>query len=336
MRVNYGTAKVQLAPYIANGTCPTDPIVGETINDACARLIDSGKWKNSIRRGTICHRSGIITFPQEIETILEFADCGVPVTTNNAWYEFLPGGPFQLDNQCNSWPALVERGTGFCTAFDNTEGMKVRLYSDWAQDDGKAVLLQGINSDGNEVQTLDGSDVVNGEILIANNATPPISTITWKAAGIRVVQKELTVGPLRLYQVDPATNENAGLLAVYQPNEEIPSYRRYYYGACLHGCNTDDGETTIRYRPLSFLAKIAHVPLVNDTDVIPITAAGALKNMVIALWMEKTNNPDMAAKYEARAIQCLMNELKQYQGSQVHMKSIVPGFGNRAPAYSRY
>lgn len=76
------------------------------------------------------------------------------------------------------------------------------------------------------------------------------------------------------------------------------------------------------------------MPLVRDTDMVPITAAGALKNMVQAIWLEKVYRPQEADAYEQRAIRCLMNELKQSMGATSVIKSIWPGFGNRAMVYS--
>jgi hypothetical protein len=331
MRLNLKQAIDQLLPYINNGGCDRDA-ARDVINDACDRLIDSGKWVGSIRKIAFCHKAGVITLPPEVGSVLGFSDCNTPVSVHNSWYEYLPGGPGQL-NDCRHANVLVERGDGYPCAFDVTKGYKVRLYNDWPQDDGKAVLIQGINRDGNRVQTEADGEVVDGEILIANASTPPTGTVEWGEGGIKVVQKEITEGPLRLYQVDPVTGENAGLLAVWGPNEEFPSYRRYFYGAC-QGYVDCEGSKQPRYRPLTFLCKIRHVPLVRDTDMVPITASGALKNMVQAIWLEKVYRPQEAAIYEQRAIQCLMNELKQHQGSIQVLKSSVPGFGNRAPVYS--
>lgn len=330
MRLNLATAKEQLGGYINNGSCD-DSQVTAVINDACDRLMESGKWAGSIRRIAFCHQAGLITLPAEVESVLAAADCRAPVQLMNEWFEFLPGGPGQLSD-CGHALDIVPRENSPC-AFNVSKGYKVRLYSDWAEDDGKAVLLQGINADGNRVQTQDNGEIIDGEGLIANNVNPPTGTVEWAEGGIKVVQKEPTHGPLRLYQVDPDTDQNAGLLAVWGPNEEFPSYRRFFYGACK-GYVDCDGESQPRYRPLTFLCKIRHVPLVRDTDMVPITAPGALKNMVQAIWLEKCYRPQEAEVYEQRAIRCLMNELKQHQGPTQVLKSSVPGFGNRAPVYS--
>lgn len=321
MVINYGQAKQQLASVVKNGLCPDDPEVGQYINEACARLVDSGKWKGMIRPVAICHRAGLFTLPWDVDTILAASDCGVPVSVNNQFYEFLPGGPFKM-SECNPWREIAERGENYCTAFDITGAMKIRVYNDLAQDNGKAILFQGINDDKNWVQTVDGGDVVDGEPIIFNNATPPVTTTTWTK--LEAVQKELTQGYIRIYQVDPDTNENMGLLSVYHPNEENISYRRYFYGNfCRNRCN--DGEE--KYHPLQFLCKVRFTPLVRDTDLVPITAPGALKNMVQALWPERNGQLDVAQAFEQRAINYLQNELKQSQGSNQYVKSIIPGCG---------
>lgn len=332
MRINFQQARESVKDFVENGVCEaSNPKVGNYVNRACARLVDSGKWVGQIKRIAFCHRAGLLTMPPEVETVLQLSDCGVPVTVSNEWFSFLPGGPWQM-SQCNPWIAMEDRGDNWPVAFDVMDGYKVRLFSDWTQDDGSAVLLQGYNSDGNWVQTESGGEIVDGEILIANNATPPTSVTTWGPGGIRVVQKQVTDGPLRLYQVNPDTDAVAGFLAQWGPNEENPAYRRYFYGAfCGRLCNPSDEEDNNRYHPLTFLCKMRFIPLVRDTDMVPITAPGALENMVQALWFEKINQLELAVGYQQRAEQCLQNELRQYQGAINHMGSRIAGFGNHAP-----
>lgn len=330
MLANVAQTRIALAPYVKNGVCPDDPAVLQYINEACDRLIDSGKWKGLIAKIHMCHRAGVITLPRDVETVLQSSDCGAPVTINNEWFEYLPGGPWQLD-QCNAWPVMVDRGDNWPTTFDITGNMLIRVYNDLSVDNGKTLLFQGTDENDNRVQTLVDGEWVDGEVFIFNNATPPVSTVTWKQ--IESAQKELTTGYIRVYQVDPNTMENAGLLAIYHPNDEFPAFRRLYYANfCVTRCS--DETPTQRYHPLTFLVKKRHVPLVRETDMVPITASGALKNMCMALWLERNNQRDLADQYEAKAVSCLQNELKQSQGAQVRMKSQIVGFGNYAPARS--
>jgi len=329
MLINVAQARTSLSPYVgAGGVCANDDRVLEYLNEACARLIDSGKWVGLIRKINICHRAGLMTLPRDVETVLAASDCGVPITIRNSWYEFLPGGPFRM-SECNPWPALAERGDNYCTAFDITGTMKIRVYNDLSVDNGKFILLQGTNEDGNRVQTLNDGEYVDGEILTYSNTTPPVTTVNWTK--LECIQKTLTTGYIRIYQVDPDTLENKGLLVELHPNDLIPSFRRYYYGGfCRSQCDSEEEA----YHPFTFLVKTRFNNLVQDTDIVPITASGALKNMFMAIWQERNNQIDLAQKYEARAVSCLQNELKQSQGSQVTMASKIPGFGNRAAAYS--
>lgn len=329
-QTSVATARVQLAPIINNGVCPDDPAVLPVINEACERLVESGKWKGMIRLIRMCHRAGVLTLPREVETVLAASKCGVPFEVTNQWFSFLPGGPFNM-SECNPWNMMTEYGTNWATVFDITGVMLVRVYNDLSIDDGKAILLQGTNGDGNRVQTLQDGIWNDGEVVICNNANPPVTLTTW--TNIEAVQKELTTGYVRIYQVNPDTMQNAGLLAEYHPNDTEPTFRRYKYGGyCQTSC---DGETSgQKYHPFTFLCKIRHVPLVRETDILPITAPGAMKNMCQAIWMEKNNNLDLAAQYEARAVQYLQNELKQAQGSRVGLKSVIPGFGYGPPVRS--
>lgn len=330
MVINFGTAKESLAPYIANGVCPTDDRVAPTINEAIARLIDSGKWVGLIKKISLCHRAGLMTLPRDVETVLEASVCDVPITVRNQWFEFLPGGPFRM-SQCNPWPALAERGDNYCTAFDITGVKKIRVYNDLSVDDGKFILLQGTNGDGNRVQTQNSGEWVDGEILTLNNATPPVTDVSWTK--LECIQKTLTTGFLRIYQVNPDTMENVGLLVELHPNDTIPSFRRYFYGGfCRSLCDEDNNEQ--RYQPFTFLVKTRFNSLVQDSDIVPITASGALKNMCMAIWQERNNQLNLAQAYESRSIAILQNELKQSQGSQVSMKVSIPGFGNGPAARS--
>lgn len=330
MLMNVETARKSLAPYVENGVCSDSEKVLQYLNEACERLFDAGKWEGTIAKIRICHRAGVITLPREVETILEAADCGVPVQMNSEWYEFLPGGPWEI-NHCNPRTQMVDMGSDYCTTFDITGVKYLRVYSDLSVDNGKTILLQGTDENGNRVQTMQDGAWVDGEVFVLNSANPPISTVKW--SNIESVSKELTTGYVTVVQVNTDTLGNVGLIAKYHPNDEFPTFRRVKYGAyCYNNCG--DGEPTEKYHPLTFLCKKKFNPLVRETDMVPITASGALKNMVQALYYEKSNQIELAAAYEAKAIQILQNQLKQSQGAQVRMGSKIPGFGYRPAAWS--
>lgn len=326
--INFKEAKQKLKPYINKGTC-NDAVAGLKINEALERIIDGGKWKGTICKFAFCHEGGCLTMPREVESILGAVECSYPLNIQSMWYAFQGNGWGQLSSTNKPWGNVEDRGDGYVTQFDLSEDSYLRVYTDLTEATGSKVLIQGYDDNGNRVQTNVGGEWIDGEYVSLNGGPNLTTTLFSRITGIQFHNANGDLakrnGYVRIYAYDGSVNTK--LLGIYHPNDEIPSFRRYYYPGYLGnsgcGCSNSDSDSPL---PILVLAKIRFVEMVRDTDILPISSIGALKNMCQALYYEENENLEKAQAYEAQAIRILNNQLKQYQGGMVARPKVdIPG-----------
>jgi len=136
---------------------------------------------------------------------------------------------------------------------------------------------------------------------------------------VDAINKTATKGWVRVYAVDPTTGAES-CVAILAPDETLPMYRRY----AIPGFENQQGSV------VTVLAKRKFIPVTSDDDDLIVTNLGALKMMAIAIEKEENNNLNEAAKYEAKALDLLREELREVQGSaigrpQVQMEAFAMG-----------
>lgn len=303
--------------------CPDDPRIPKYLNEAVIRLLPRGQWRGTVVRYQVCLTDDCISWPRQIETILAWAQFNGPGIIRSHYYEFLGFGPGLFSScsnalgttwsyggvACGSGGQLVDRG--LAVAFDDLCGANktIRAYIDYPVDEGEVLLLQGLDSNGNWILT-DGGEV-NGEEL--SLALPYVqSTKTWRA--LSGVQKPVTKGPVRLYEYDTVTGLQR-LLAVYEPDETLPEYRRSLVPglSCSSGCgSTTDG--VCEQKRVTVLAKLKFVPVRLETDYLLIGNTAALKDMVQAIKKREDNLISESVAYEQSAVAELERELSNFHG----------------------
>lgn len=302
--------------------CAGDPRFYGFANQAMVRLLPRGQWRGTVVRYRFCvGPSACLTWPRQIESILAWAMCGRGGTIRSHYYEFLGYGPGQFATGCSSTASptgccfasapcgngseLVDRG--LAVAFDDIcgTGKKIRVYRDLAVDDGKTILLQGLDLNGNPVLTDNGN--VNGEEITF--AAPFVDTSTvWFPNGLTGVQKEATKGPVRLYEYDPVTALQR-LLAIYEPDETLPEYRCSIVPGVACGRDSDCEQTSI-----IVLAKLKFVAVKAPTDYLLISNPAALKDMFQSIKKRQDNLISEAVAYEQSAVAELERELANFHG----------------------
>lgn len=307
--------------------CPGDPRIYGYLNQAVVRLLPRGQWRGTVVRYRFCvGPSACLTWLRQIESILAWSMCGRGGTIRSHYYEFLGYGPGQFNTGCSSGGSggcssgctfngepcgnggqLIDRG--LTVAFDSIcgTGKKIKVYNDLAIDDGKTILLQGLDENGNPVLTNVGE--TPGEVVTFNAMTPPVSNTIWFPDGLAGVQKEPTKGPIRLYEYDPNTTLQR-LLAIYEPDETLPEYRRSVIPGLACGSGNDDCEQT----SIIVLAKLKFVPVKVPTDYLLIGNPAALKDMVQSVKKRQDNLISEAVAYEQSAVAELERELADFHG----------------------
>lgn len=299
-----------VAPAVARvlGFCQTDQRVYDYINEASRRLLQKGMFAGTYGRFTIYPANGCITWPRQIETIESVATCcGGPGQVRNQWYEFNETGYGLISSNTCLGNQLIDRGT-VVTYRDMSGGTNsyVRAYPGHASDVGKTLIVQGYDANGQWIRTLDGSTWIDGEKLTL--ALTYVQS-TNKFTSITGVIREATNTVTRLYEYNATTLLELDL-AVYEPTETLPQYRRTFLTGRCH----DDSETN---DPVTVMAKLRHVNVSTGNDYVIPPCEPAIKLMVQAIRKEECDLLQEAAVFEGKAVQTLQEQTMHYLGDAV-------------------
>jgi hypothetical protein len=309
----------------AIGVCVDDARVYEYINQACRRLLHKGLWAGAYGRFTIHTVGGCITWPRQIETIEAVADCCGVGTVRNQWFEFQETGYGLLNgNQVCVGKQLVDRGT-VVSYRDMSGGTNsyLRVYRGDDSDIGKKITLQGIDANGNWIRTQDGSGKwIDGEELII---AAPYTQSTKKFTTLTGVIREATNTASRLYEYNATTLLETDL-AVYDPDETLPQYRRSYLA---DRCNNEED------KPVTVMAKMRHINATSVNDYLIPPCPDAIKLMVMAIRKEENDLIQEAVAYEAKAVQAVQEQTMQYLGDAVATIRMV-GVGLNGGGFSQW
>lgn len=303
MKLTFG----ELKPLIANaiGKCDDSDEVASYTNQAARRLLTRGMFAGCYGRFTIAVTDGCITLPRQIESIITAASCCGQVTVRNQWYEFNEGGYGLMDKDRSIGSQLVDRGT--VPAYrDMTGGTNsyVRVYLGDSSDAGKTITLQGYDQNGNWVRTLNSGVWIDGEKLTLAGT---YVQSTKKFTALTGVIRDATNTVQRLYEFN-ATDSTELDLAVYDPDETLPQYRRMFWGGICESADT---------RYLTVMARMRHIDVANDNDYVIPPCPDAIKLMVKAIDFEEKNLPNESMIYEQKAVAELLNATRAYLGEAV-------------------
>jgi hypothetical protein len=230
------------------------------------QAISRGRWWGTTQLVQFClGDSGCLVLPRQV-AVIEAANLGAQhVQMRNAWYEFIkPHAACENlccnDDNCNCGcgPANMS-DMGTVASFNTTTGSnkKLRVYPSQIADIGKKIIFQGNDSNGIWVRTEIDGVIQDGEEVTL--ALPFVDTdTTWGPGAPVAVVKEITQYRVLVYAVDPDDNETQ--LAIYEPTETEPAYRRVKlapYRNCSSGCNSNS---------LWAIVSLDHVPIVNNSD----------------------------------------------------------------------
>jgi hypothetical protein len=207
----------------------------------------------------------------------------------------------------------------------------LRVYaSDQADiDANKRVLLQGLDSNGNIINTQDGFNQVTGEFV---ELATPFSQGAYLYSQINGIQKDTTSGTVQIFQVDPTSGAQV-LLATLQPTETTSIYRRYYFHnlprTCCPSSNTNacTGSGTTTDITVTALAKLEPLPAYSDTDYLVIQNLEAMILEAESLRLSGVDNrasKEMSQERHLQAVRLLNGELTHYLGKNNPAVNFAP------------
>lgn len=254
------------------GNCDDDKLL-KWIGDAVALIANKGDMEgfkgyvdvctagcgcvSSASRST-CNREGgcgrkVLTLPAEVDTVIGVNIGGQPAVGKAHLFAFHLNGPGDCRQTCEwSWMDLDKI---YCTQRDLITPGTVVAFLQTEEDNDAELLIFGFDSQGNTLRRQVNGVWRNGYQVptvfgtaVSDLGAPVIGRITG-------VQKSKTVAAIRLATVDDSGA--AGVtLAVYQPDETLPNYRRIQLN---RGCNWAR-VAYLKTNP-TFSSRYDHIPL---------------------------------------------------------------------------
>ncbi len=312
------------------GACSTDlTTLASYANPAQERLILAfgeqgfyGAWQKVTFNVARC-TSPYITLPAEIARIIALDVCRTPVPIRNQWFEYMD----VWEGYRTEYAAKKGQGSisatdigYYPTVYDLPANSKLRVYATDARDYGQVIYFQGAtDSNGNQIYDAYGAGT---SLTLA----APFSTSGFVVASFVGVQKLRTYGDVSLYAVDAAGVET--FLARYKAYETTPSYRRYLLtGMPAWCCECTLSDTARTYAQVNGIAKMQHVPVVNQTDFFVIQSIPALIQECAAIRYEEMDTPQsaqLAIVHHAKAVQLLNQQLNHEQGAENPTVNFAP------------
>jgi hypothetical protein len=309
------------------GLCSTDQRLLDLINAAQERLMEAGNWAGAVARYKVCVTSGCVTLPREIEKIEAAAIARKPARMRGAWYEFIEHGPGVVTSADDIGIQMIDRG--YACAFDDVLGTnkKLAVWNERAEASGAVVNLQFYDHAGQWVRTSYQGEFIDGEnVLIGAKGTYSYTTRMASAFGLAKVVKPVTNGVIRLYEYS-VDNDTYKPLGQYAPDEEVPTYKRYFIPS-LERLSGEDCDSVA----IEMLAKLRAIPAVSDDDFLFIHSAEALRLMAQAIRKEEQNLFADALAYEEKAKLLLNNQLANSRSSSEEQPVNRLGGGVTGPA----
>lgn len=313
----------------AAGLCQGDVAsVASVANEAQQRLLFAGGehgWYGSWFRMAfnVTQATPYVTPPREVARLINIAVCKHPVRVQNGFYEFLEAGYGVQPKTCGcNFLEAYERNNVVSSVEMTSTNKKLRFYISDDSDIGKRVLVQGLDANGMRIYSRDGLVQVEGVFL---DLTSPFVDMDRVLSVWDGFQKDFTVGTLSVYEVDQTTGAQT-LLSIYQPGEQVASYRRYFINGLPHNCcdPTDEDNTTVQ---VEAMARLEFIPVAVGTDYLTIQNIPALIEEVQSLRYSGADTPQakqFSILHHNKAIRLLNGELEFYEGKQQPAINFAP------------
>lgn len=263
------------------------------LNEVVERFINSGKWKGQTPLVTIpVNGLNYFSLPRWYVSVLvmSYLRCPVPVFT--PFYQFSESGPGMLPD-ADAWSGvLIDLGDGFVTQYDIATAGTLRLAVSNAADASKVIRLYGLDENGVEVYSSDGSLGLNVTL------TNPTVTTTQQFSLVNGVQAPANIiAPWTLSVINGSTPT---LLSTYYPGETTPRYRRYQTGQLEEA--------------VKLICNRRYIPLRNETDWVIPGSISALRYGLKMLRYEGAGQLVEASQAFDRALDFLNQEAKSARG----------------------
>lgn len=315
------------------GLCTDDvPSIAAAVDAAQQRLVyageigDEGWWGSWAYMGfNVLRDDPFIALNRYGARLMDAAICSRPIAINNQFAEFLQFGNGYLNTTtCRTrrphWQSLGITDRGEYPAFrDLTEAeggrtVRVRATNPLDAEGTVRTLIQGTDIYDEIIYSQNSSERVTGTYLTLADpfvdTAIPLKTLTG-------IQKDVTLGQVQYYDVDPSTGDES-LILTMEPGETVAGYRRYYLSGLPSACNPVIRDSSNRpVVQVQGLVKLNLLPVSVDSDYLLIQNAEAIiAECQSARYstMDLPNAKQMAFAAHKDAIRLLQGELNHFLG----------------------
>jgi len=294
------TARQRFARLSAKSGDPYDAEVLTNLNGVLEQFQTKGLWKACFVEIALTAYDGIVTLPRQCQSMMFFRKNTSPMRIRNQWFEWLQFG-LGFREADKAIGGIFDQGSRFCSFRDFAEPRKLRVKALGAGDATIEVTLQGTTSDGRRIYSTDAQAThpVNGEVLTLVAGTKD-TTATF--ATFEGFSKPVTHDYVEIWTVDPDDATDETLIAVYEPGEEAPQYRRYKVG------------TIGASETMNAICKLQFVPLASEMDMLLPDNGNAIEMGLMARNFDLESEPERGEAYWAKAFGILNAELARERG----------------------
>jgi hypothetical protein len=278
-----------------------------------------------------------ITFDSTVARVQAFNVCNRTVPIQNQFYEYLQFGNGRTRSLVEKCPGTIQwysRNNGV-TFREMTGGPQfIQVFAsdpaDTQQSSPRRVLLQGFDNNGIPIHSQDGLNQVQGNFLTLQS--PFVQSPTPMLPPLTGIQKDVTVGQVTFFAVDPISGNSIYLLTM-QPAETTAWYRRYVLTptpafCCNVACNSNQGPPNMVQ--VTAIVKLELLPVAVDTDYLLIQNIEAVLEEACAVRyseMDTVSSKQLEAQKHKAAIGLLNGELTHYLGKDEPAVNFAP-FGD--------
>lgn len=257
-RVNtMGWARAKLALSISKGVHMDDLLLVDLLNNAESRLITMTRpYVTSFFKVV----GGVLSLPNEIESLLKVSVEGCPLTIRSQWFEFDENGyGFRENDTSNTLSGAMYRGE-FPTLQDIGDPSQILVASN-KQENKLSIVIRGKNTGGFDIE----------ETVLLNGVAQAATTIN-SFSSISAITKTVSHGELSL-----SKSGSSVLLARLKQNDLEARYSRYILP------DMKDGQEQI----VRVVARPRFIPKHSDSDEMQIKNIDALVQMAQGILAER-------------------------------------------------
>ncbi len=265
--------------------------VFKRLDDAVELLANKGDFDPLLGCVDICTSGCYVTLPREVETVIALNIGNHPAFGRDQLFSFHLNGPGEdCPNTCDySWDDLGD----VVTYRELSEPSKLVASIASAEDEGKEVWAFGYDQNQQWIRTKINGEWREGYLLPTIFGYPIPAVDAPYFSRIERIQKEETVGPVRVSSFDASSNSGT-LIGIYEWDEVLPTYRRLKLSR------------EVPWVRIFFRKRVFEIKSVRD--FIPLHNRFALIMALMSLKFWRDGNATDALVYEANATRMITEE----------------------------